>query len=152
MEYIFRSLSNEKVVDLIPYLNEKLSETEDTKIYIGTDSQNIGGKTVYASVIVLHYGNRGAHVIYSRLKVDRIRERFAKLWKEVEMSMEIARYLTENGINATYVDIDLNPDPKYGSNNVLRAALGFIESYGYVARCKPEATSASYCADRLCKG
>jgi predicted RNase H-related nuclease YkuK (DUF458 family) len=151
MEHVFKSLSNEKVVDLIPYLKEKLSASDDIKIYIGTDSQNIGGKTVYASVIVLHYGNRGAHVVYSRMKVERIRERFAKLWKEVEISMEVAQYLREHDINATYIDIDLNPDPRYGSNNVLRAALGFVESFGYVARCKPDAVSASYAADRLCK-
>ena len=121
MEHVFRSLSNEKVVDLIPYLKEKIASADDIKIYIGTDSQNIGGKTVYASVIVLHYGNRGAHVVYSKTKVDRIRERFAKLWREVEISMEVAQYLRENDINATYIDIDLNPDPRYGSNNVLRA-------------------------------
>jgi predicted RNase H-related nuclease YkuK (DUF458 family) len=151
MEHVFRSLSNEKVVDLIPYLKEKIASADDIKIYIGTDSQNIGGKTVYASVIVLHYGNRGAHVVYSKTKVDRIRERFAKLWREVEISMEVAQYLRENDINATYIDIDLNPDPRYGSNNVLRAALGFVESMGYVARCKPDALAASYCADKLCK-
>ena len=151
MEHIFRSLTNEKVVDLIPYLKEKLSEREDIKIYIGSDSQNIGPKTVYASVIVLHYGNSGAHVLYSKMKIEKVRERFAKLWKEVELSLEIAQYLTENGINATYIDIDLNPDPKYGSNNVLRAALGFAESFGYSVRCKPDALSASYAADRLCK-
>ena len=151
MEHVFRSLSNEKVVDLIPYLKEKIASADDIKIYIGTDSQNIGGKTVYASVIVLHYGNRGAHVVYSKTKVDRIRERFAKLWREVEISMEVAQYLRANDINATYIDIDLNPDPRYGSNNVLRAALGFVESMGYVARCKPDALAASYCADKLCK-
>jgi hypothetical protein len=151
MERTFRSLSNEKVVDLIPYLKEKLSESDNIAIYIGCDSQNIGGKTVYACVIVLHYGNNGGHVLYSRMKVDRIRERFTKLWKEVEISMEVAEYLNENGIRAKYIDIDLNPDPRYGSNNVLRAALGFVESYGYTARCKPESFAASCAADRLCK-
>ena len=150
MEYVFRSLGTEKEVDLIPYLKEKLAERDNISIYIGCDSQNIGKKTVYASVIVLHT-NTGGHVIYTRQKVDRIRERFSKLWKEVELSMEIAEFLNLHGIRATYIDIDLNPDPKYGSNSVLRAALGFVESYGYVPRCKPFAVAASYCADKLCK-
>jgi predicted RNase H-related nuclease YkuK (DUF458 family) len=151
MEHVFKSLGNEKVVDLIPYLKEKLSEREDIAIYIGCDSQNIGGKTVYACVIVLHYGNNGGHVLYSKMKIDRIRERFTKLWKEVETSMEVAQYLDAHGIRAKYIDIDLNPDPRYKSNSVLRAALGFVESYGYTARCKPDAVSASYVADKLCK-
>ena len=151
MKHIFKSLTTEKEVDLIPYLRDKLAERDDISIYIGSDSQNIGDKTVYACVIVLHYGRNGGHVLYSRMKVDRIRERFTKLWKEVEISMEVAQYLDSHGIRATYIDIDLNPDPRYKSNSVLRAALGFVESYGYTARCKPEAVSASYVADRLCK-
>jgi predicted RNase H-related nuclease YkuK (DUF458 family) len=151
MDHVFKSLSNEKVVDLVPYIKERLSQSDNISIYIGCDSQNIGSKTVYASVVVLHYGKNGGHVLYSRKKVDRIKDRFTKLWKEVEISMEVAEYLNTHGIRANYIDIDLNPDPKYGSNNVLRAAMGFVESFGYVARCKPEATAASYCADRLCK-
>jgi len=151
MEQVFRSLSNEKVVDLIPYLKEKLSTRDDIKIYVGCDSQNVGDKTIYATVIVLHFGNNGAHVLYSKAKFEKIKDRFKKLWNEVEFSMNVAQYLDANGIRATYIDIDLNPDPVYASNTVLRAALGFVESMGYVARCKPFAVSASYVADRLCR-
>lgn len=151
MEHVFRSLGNEKVVDLIPYLKEKLAESDNISLYIGCDSQNVGNKTVYACVIVLHYGNNGGHVLYSKMRIDRVRERFAKLWKEVEISMEVAQYLDSHGIRAKYIDIDLNPDPRYKSNSVLRAALGFVESYGYTARCKPHSIAASYCADKLCK-
>jgi predicted RNase H-related nuclease YkuK (DUF458 family) len=151
MERIFRSLGNEKVVDLVPYLKQKLSERDDISIYVGCDSQNIGSKTIYAVVIVLHHRTTGGHVLYSKAKFERIKERFTKLWKEVEISMEIAEYLNSHGIRATYIDIDLNPDPKYASNSVLRAAMGFVESMGYTPRCKPEAVSASYVADKLCK-
>jgi predicted RNase H-related nuclease YkuK (DUF458 family) len=151
MNYVFKSLTDEQPVDLIPYLRKKLRESEDVSIYVGTDSQNIGSKTVYACVIVLHYSRDGAHVLYTRESVKRIRERFSKLWREVEISMEVAEHLRANEIHAKFIDIDLNPDPRYSSNKVLRAALGLIESMGYTARVKPEAIAASYCADRLCK-
>jgi predicted RNase H-related nuclease YkuK (DUF458 family) len=152
MERKFKSLTDSKPVDLVPYLKEKLAEAEDINIYIGCDSQNHGNNTIYASVIVLHYGTRGGHVLYSREKVSRIRDSFTRLWKEVETSLEVAQFLTENGIQrAKYIDIDLNPDPKFRSNQVLRAALGYVESMGYEARCKPYAISASYVADKLCK-
>ena len=85
------------------------------------------------------------------MKIEKIKERFTKLWKEVEISLEVAEFLKSNDLHAKYIDIDLNPDPKFGSNNVLRAALGFVESMGYSARVKPEACAASYVADRLCK-
>lgn len=151
MKYVFKSLSNDKPVNLIPYLKEKLAESNDISIYIGTDSQNNGYKTIYACVIVLHYGRSGAHVLYTKMKFDRIRDRFTKLWKEVEISMEVAEFLKLYDIHPKYIDIDLNPDPVYASNDLLRSAMGLVEGMGYEARCKPFALAASYCADRLCK-
>jgi predicted RNase H-related nuclease YkuK (DUF458 family) len=152
MERKFKSLTDDKPVNLIPYLKEKLAEADDISIYVGCDSQNQAGNTRYATVIVLHYGNRGGHVLYSKERVDRIRDSFTRLWKEVETSLEVAEYLTSHGIQRPrYIDIDLNPDPKYRSNQVLRAALGYVESLGYEPRCKPYAISASYIADKLCK-
>ena len=57
----------------------------------------------------------------------------------------------EVGVAAKWIDIDLNPDPKYKSNFILRSALGYVESMGYTPRCKPNAMVASYVADALCK-
>jgi predicted RNase H-related nuclease YkuK (DUF458 family) len=151
MDHVFRSLSNEKVVDLVPYLREKLSESNNISIYIGCDSHNVMNKTIYACVIVLHYGNNGGHVLYTRVKFDRIRDTFIKLYREVEIAMEVAMYLEKHGIRAKFIDIDLNPDPRYRSNYVLRAAMGFVESMGYTPRCKPYAIAASCIADKLCK-
>ena len=51
---------------------------------------------------------------------------------------------------ADYIDLDLNPDPMYRSNSVLRSALGYVESLGYKARIKPNAADASTCADMIC--
>ena len=83
--------------------------------------------------------------------VNKIPDRFTRLWNEVEYSLQIAAILSENGIKPNYIDLDLNPDPKYKSNQVLRAALGYVESMGYTPRCKPEAIVASYVADAICK-
>ena len=152
MDRKFQSLSNGQFVDLVPYLKSKLAESKDIRMYVGTDSQNVGRRTIYATVIVLHYGNSGGHVIYSKISVPRIVDRFTKLWNEVEDSVKIAQYLEDNGLpKPAYIDIDFNPDPMYQSNSVLRAALGYVESLGYVPRCKPYAISASYVADKICK-
>ena len=152
MERKFQSLTNGQYVDLIPYLKEKLSEADNIKLYIGSDSQNIANNTIYAMVIVLHYGNNGGHVIYSKIKVPRIKDRFVKLWNEVEDSVQLAKYLEENGIQKPeYIDVDFNPDPRYQSNTVLRSALGYVEAMGYKPRCKPYAIAASYVADKICK-
>jgi predicted RNase H-related nuclease YkuK (DUF458 family) len=152
MDRKFRSLSNGREIDLIPYLKDQLSKSEDIKMYVGTDSQNVGGKTIYATVIVLHRGNRGGHVIYSKKYVDRIKDKFTKLWNEVQDSVDLAQFLESYGIEKpAYIDLDFNPDPRFHSNTILRSALGYVESLGYVPRCKPDAISASYVADKICK-
>jgi predicted RNase H-related nuclease YkuK (DUF458 family) len=148
MEKRFKRLADHQYVDLVPYLESKM--TDDVKIYIGADSQNIGEKTHYATVIVLHYGNSGGHVLYNKEAVPRVRDSFARLWKEVEYSIEVAMYLSDQGLpRATYIDLDLNPDPRYQSNTVLRAAMGYVESLGFKPRIKPNAAAASCCADHL---
>jgi predicted RNase H-related nuclease YkuK (DUF458 family) len=152
MKRQFKSLTDGQNIDLIPYLKSKLAEADNIRMYVGTDSQNIGSRTVYATVIVLHYGNSGGHVVYCKTSVPKILDKFTKLWNEVEDSVSLAQYLEENGIEKpAFIDLDFNPDPKYQSNTVLRAALGYVESLGYSPRCKPYAVSASYIADRICK-
>jgi hypothetical protein len=150
MELKFKSLSTRKEVDLIPYVKDFLANNSDTTIYVGCDSQN-ERYTTYAVVIVLHNPGKGGHVLYTKDIVNRIPDRFIRLWNEVEYSLQTAIILSENGINPNYIDLDLNPDPKYKSNQVLRATLGYIESMGYTPRCKPEAMVASYVADAICK-
>ena len=152
MNTVFKSLSTKKDIDLIPYLTNFLSENGATSIYIGADSQNKKRFTTYAIVIVLHNTSKGGHVLYSKEKVPRIHDKFTRLWKEVEKSIDTAEYLRLNNIQKpSYIDLDLNPDAKYQSNQVLRAALGYVESMGYTPRCKPFAHSASHVADSLCK-
>ena len=151
MEFKFKSLSTRNEIDLIPYIKDFLSKNSNTSIFIGSDSQNTRN-TTFVTVIVLHNAGKGGHVLYVKDIVPLIRDRFSKLWNEVEYSLQIANYLVENGIpKPNFIDIDLNPDPKYKSNQVLRAALGYVESMGYTPRCKPNAVVASYVADAICK-
>lgn len=148
MEKTFRSLSNQEEVALLPYLQQKMEEAWD--VYIGTDSQNIGNATYYATVIVLHHSSRGGHILYCKEIVDRVPDTFTRLWKEVENSMEVALYLRQHQFeNIASIDLDFNPDPKYQSNTLLRAALGYVEAMGFKARIKPYAAAASCCADYI---
>lgn len=147
----FKRLSDHKEVDLIPLLKTLVTGVSDVKIYIGTDSQTSGAHTNYATVIVLHWGNRGANVFYLKEHLPRITDMFKRLWDEVERSIQVAEFLFENGLpRATSIDLDYNPDPKYNSNTVLRSAVGYVESMGYEARVKPESIIASSCADVIC--
>ena len=151
MNLVFKRLSDHRVVDLVDYVKNAINVDETVRLYIGTDSHNRGDLTVYGTVLVIHYGSRGGHVIYSKEVVPRIRDTFSRLWKEVDLSVQVAEELKAGGVGTVdYIDLDYNPDPKYRSNSVLRSAVGYVESMGYVARTKPYAAAASYAADAVC--
>lgn len=147
---VFKRLADQKVVNLLPYALEFLDKNPDHKIYVGTDSQNIGASTIYATVIVFHNSGKGGHVLFSKQVLPKITDRWTRLWKEVEFSIEAAEQFKVEGVpNVEYIDLDLNPDPKYKSNQVLRSAIGYVESMGYKARVKPNAMIASCVADNI---
>lgn len=148
---IFRIMNSNIKVDLLSYVKEIYKLNSDIKIYIGTDSQNKGDKTVYASVIVFH-SNRGGHVIYNKDVVPVVRDRFTRLWNEVEKSISLANYLKSNDIsNIDFIDLDYNPNPKYWSNRVLDSAIGYVIANGFNPRWKPQSVYASIVADKICK-
>jgi len=149
---IWKRLSDKKVIDLLCYLKDWINENPEHQIYIGCDSHNEAAHTTFATVIVLHYPKGGGHVLFSRETFPIIRERHTRLWKEVENSVAVAMYLDENGFKKPdYIDVDLNPDPQYKSNSILRAAVGLIESMGIKTRYKTKSPWAIYIADKACK-
>jgi predicted RNase H-related nuclease YkuK (DUF458 family) len=152
---IWRKLGTGERISLIEYLHTWLKENKEHKLYIGCDSQNIGDRTKFAVAIVLHHPRKGGHVIYSTLSLPKMGSKnssYERLWKEVEISVETAQELMNNGIQKPdYIDIDLNSDPRYRSNDLLRAAVGLVESLGIEARYKTLSNWSIAIADNLCK-
>lgn len=150
-EKVFRIMNTKIEIELLSYIKELTKLNPGLKLYIGTDSQNSGIKTVYASVIVFHDG-AGGHVIYNKEEVPIVRDRFTKLWLEVERSIGLATYLKNNGVSCIdYIDLDYNPNPKFWSNRVLDSAIGYVRASGFEARYKPHAPFATIVADKICK-
>lgn len=148
----WRSLGDRKVVDPISYLSEWISNNPEYKIYIGCDSSNLGDKTTFATVIVLHKDSKGGHVLYNRQSEARIKSRYERLWKEVELSVSAAHLLESWGYGKPdFIDIDLNPDPKYQSNALLSSAVGMVESLGIKARWKSKSPWSISIADSICR-
>jgi predicted RNase H-related nuclease YkuK (DUF458 family) len=148
----WKKLSDKKEIELLSYLQQWIAQNPFHKIYIGCDSHNQGNRTIFATVIVLHYGEGGGHVLFKKTSVERIQDRYNRLWREVELSVATAQLLLELGLSKPdYIDVDLNPDPRYKSNSVLRAAVGLIESLGIKARYKTTSPWAISVADSLCK-
>lgn len=148
----YKKLYDKAELDLVPYVKEYLEKNHDVEILIGCDSQNFSDKTIYAIVVALYRKGKGAHVIYRRWRSDRESTRSIRLLNEVWYAVETAELLKEAGIpKPRWIDIDINPDPKYKSNEVFRQAVGLVEGMGYEVRYKTLGPIATYAADHLVK-
>jgi len=147
----FRTLYGKQIPDLITYIKEYISTRENIEILIGSDSQCYGNeKTIYGVVVALYTPGKGAHVLCSREIGPMEYNTPSRLLSEVWKSIEMAEFLKENGIQKPkFIDIDLNPDPKYKSNSVLRQAVGLVEGMGYKVRYKHLGALSIYAANHL---
>ena len=147
----FKTLYGTPIPDAVEYIKEYVSTREDVEILIGSDSQCYGNrKTVYGVVIALYTKGRGAHVICKCETMPMEYNTSVRLMNEVWKSIEVAEYLKENGLKKPqWIDIDLNPDPKFKSNKVLRQAIGLVEGMGYRVRTKHQDAMMTYAANHL---
>jgi len=147
----FRTLNGKPIDNIVDYVREYISTHDDIEILIGCDSQSYKGRTtVYGVVVALYTPGKGAHVLCYKETTKIERDLASKLIIETWRSLEIANFLTENGLpKPKYIDIDLNPDPKYDSNKTLRQAIGLVEGMGYKARWKNNGAMVTKTADHL---
>lgn len=149
---MYKILSTGKEVEIVKYVAEYIQKFPETEILIGCDSQNRKRNTVYAIVIGLYKPGKGAHVLYHKIDIPRERDNALRLLNEVGYSIEIAEEIRQKvGIRAKYIDIDLNPDNKYKSNEVISGAVGWVQGMGYTARHKGNSPVMTYAADSICK-
>jgi predicted RNase H-related nuclease YkuK (DUF458 family) len=152
MNRTFKTLSQHREVEIVSYIKEYVTQHNNVEILVGCDSQNRKRETIYAIVIGLYTPGKGAHVLYSRFTTPRERENTVRLLNEVWFSVEIAEAIkNETAITATWIDIDLNPDPKYRSNLALASAVGIVTGMGYKVRHKGLSPVMTYAADQLVK-
>lgn len=147
----FKKLTDNNYFELADYVKTYLADHKyhDVKMYMGCDSQTKSGATTYATTLVFHVSSTGCHVIYKKEILPEIKDMWTRLWKECEKSVEVALYLRENGIEIDTIDLDYNIDPTKKSNKLVKAAVGYVESMGFKARCKPDLLPGVYAADNI---
>lgn len=148
---IFKKESGEIVGDIIEYTIKILREHKDVKIFVGTDSQNKKYNTTYVTCVAYKYGTRGAHFVYYRDNIKKMRDRRTRLWGEVERSIEVARHLEANNLKVECVEFDFNEKELARSHDMVAAACGYATGYGFKSNVKPETQSACRASDHMCK-
>ena len=153
MKKLFK-LENGESIDLIDHIKTILSDKniDVSEIVVGTDSQNKRYASCYVTAVVLKYHSRGAHAVYYRENVKKIKDRYTRLWGEVERSVEIAQLLEANNIKVNYVELDFNKKELTGSNSMIKASNGYVVGMGFQCKVKPDdGLSAVKYADQVCR-
>lgn len=154
---------------LRPALVEKIrafleSVSPESRVYIGCDSsrrKTTQGEWLasYTTAVVVHIDNRRGCKVFCDTetmvdydqKADRPAMRMMnEAYKAVEAYQQLEDLLIERDVE---VHLDVNEDPKHGSNCALSMTKGYVSGMlGIPVKVKPEAFAASYAADHGVRG
>lgn len=152
MEKYFRTKEG-KLVNIVEHTLEQIQMNPNVKIYIGTDSQDVGEKTDYATCIVYRYGRNGAHFIYSRESVIRIRDMFTRLYTEGVRTVETAELIRTEvpSIQFEALEFDYADVAKTLSTRVVSALKGWVKGLGMNPSFKGGEKISTKCGDHVCR-
>ena len=136
------------------------NQSDDTKIYLGADSERININGVwyadYTIAIVVHIdGSKGCKLFgevqrerdYDQTKSRPSMRLMNEVYKVSEMFHKLEEVLIDKHVE---VHLDINPNEMYGSSCVVQQAIGYIRgTCNVIPMVKPKAFAASYAADRL---
>lgn len=148
MEKYFKTEQGD-LVNIVEHTLEQLKKWPDLTIRIGTDSQNYSGITRYVTTIVYRYGNRGAHYIYFKEQVPRIRSEWTRLYEEGIRTIEAADLLQEEiPVKIQALEFDYNDNKKTLSSQLVAT---FKNWGGFTAAFKSGEMLACKAADHICR-
>jgi len=150
MDVQYRKLDGTPVDDLGSYTKDYLRKHKEVSLSVGTDSQNIGGSSVYATVVAFRHPGKGVHYILTKKREPIISDMITRLFKEAEDSIKVAEYLKENGVyQPITIDVDYNENEEHRSHKLIPMVKGWILGLGYQMNTKQNIQVASVAADHL---
>ena len=149
-----------KAIDIEEVRRYIQSQSKETKIYLGADSERYrrNGKWYadYTLAIVIHVdGRHGCKIfgeVQTELDFDAKNSKpsmrlMNEVYKVAELYQRIIDVVEERNVE---IHLDINPDPNHSSSIVIQQAVGYIKGMcNVVPMVKPNAFAASYAADRL---
>lgn len=172
----FRKMGGGEIQDVIPYIKEHVKKGYDVRVMVGCDSKQKRKITLYSLVIVLYDQelNKGAHIIYMRIRTPKERDLFSRMMNEAVYSLNLSLWLDDHLENfyiipkftpneydlsiptrRIEIHVDVNPEEGIGkqnkSNVAYNAVMGMLCGSGFSVKAKPIAYAASCAADYLVK-
>jgi len=151
----FKLYNGSEINDIYEYIKNYITKYPETKLVVGTDSEQHKKHTIYVTVIGFIRPRKGVHIVYKRGKVKKIKDLFSRLWNEIEYTRITADDIEKNinkdsSTKKVTVHIDINNSLSGKSNIVHDSAVGYLKSLGYDVEIKPNSWAASKAADWLC--
>ena len=146
--------------DLEEVKNFIANQSDETKIYLGADSERFEINGVwyadYITAVVVHIDGRHGCKLFGEVHRERDYDQkkdkpamrlMNEVYKVADLFHALSDVLEDREVE---VHLDINPNEKYGSSCVVQQAIGYIKGTCNVApMVKPKAFAASYAADRL---
>lgn len=156
---MWKRFTGEQITDLETTLLADIASIRDEynlSFYIGGDSMKRYDTTTYTIVLVMLMEGKGGRGYYKNIKVkDKYVSRQQRLFREtydaVDSALFINPILESIGYNIKEIHTDLNPDPKYASNDMIKECIGYITGMGFNGIVKPNSWASMECADRMSK-
>ena len=177
----WKKWNHEAIDDINQYvLNYVKNIDRNVKIIVGCDSHPNKRRLIYAVTVILYNENlrKGAHVVYARIKIPRVRNVGDKIRKEAEFIYNVAESLDQTLRGNYYfkfeknlyddttptklveVHVDVNPkrNTRNGkkvsnnlSNDVYSEIMGWLCGSGFRVISKPYSYGATSCSDKISK-
>jgi len=136
------------------------SQTPETKIYLGCDSERVRVQNKwyadYVLAIVVHINGNNGCKLFGEVHRERVYDAkpgkpsmrlMTEVYKVSELYLKLAEVLEGRQVE---VHLDINPNEMHGSSCVISQAIGYIKgTCNVVPFVKPAAFAASYAADRF---
>jgi predicted RNase H-related nuclease YkuK (DUF458 family) len=105
----FKKFGGDHIPDIIEYLKEYIEKEPNITISVGCDSIQKRKRTIYACTIMLYNTDikNGAHVVFFRESVEKVRDNFERLHKEAKYCLDIADFLN-NELSDFYTRKDIS--------------------------------------------
>ena len=131
----FKKFGGEFIPDIIQYILDYTKNDPNITISLGCDSIQRRRKTVYAITLMMYNTDirNGAHVVFFRENINKVRDNFDRLHKEAQYVHEIGEFL-QRELEGKYFRKDLS--------EIERRKYKF-----HVAKCNGEYSHVSYNED-----
>lgn len=124
-------------------------------VIVGTDSHLHGRDFRFVSVVLLRKEGKGANYWYKLEYEARDKYKGAqhnRMYKEVEISLEMCDWLLDNGVIVDEVHLDVNTEDAGEFTSAISNGLkGYVISRGYTPVIKPDSYVANAVADKHSK-